>query len=54
MERFKITSEEAFRLLVTASEHHGLKLRDVAEELAATGQPRLATMPRRPTPGIAR
>jgi GAF domain-containing protein len=38
MERFKITDDLAFRLLVRASQDTNRKLRDIAEELAATGQ----------------
>jgi transcriptional regulator with GAF, ATPase, and Fis domain len=41
MERFKISSDEAFRLLVLASQHAHVKLRDIAEELAATGELRM-------------
>jgi GAF domain-containing protein len=37
MERYKITAEQAFTLLTHASQHHNVKLRDVAEELATTG-----------------
>lgn len=38
MERFKITAQEAFLLLVRASSELNLKLRNVAEQLAATGE----------------
>jgi GAF domain-containing protein len=38
MERFKITGQEAFLLLVTVSQHRNVKLRDVAEQLTATGE----------------
>jgi ANTAR domain/GAF domain len=38
MERFKITGDEAFTLLTLASQRTHRKLRDVAEELAATGE----------------
>jgi transcriptional regulator with GAF, ATPase, and Fis domain len=38
MERFKITSEMAFQLLILASQDTNLKLRDIAEELVSTGQ----------------
>lgn len=38
MERFKIDSQNAFNVLVAVSQHTHRKLRDVAEELAATGQ----------------
>jgi transcriptional regulator with GAF, ATPase, and Fis domain len=37
MERNKITSNEAFDLLITASQHSNRKLRDVAAELTDTG-----------------
>ncbi|HEV7872004.1 MAG TPA: GAF and ANTAR domain-containing protein [Modestobacter sp.] len=37
MERYKITSEQAFTLLTHASQRSNVKLRDVAEELTATG-----------------
>jgi len=38
MERYKISSVEAFRLLVITSQRTHRKLRDVAETLAATGE----------------
>ena len=37
MERYKITSEQAFTLLTHASQRTNVKLRDVAEELTTTG-----------------
>jgi GAF domain-containing protein len=37
MERYKITSEQAFTLLTHASQRSNVKLRDIAEELTATG-----------------
>jgi GAF domain-containing protein len=37
MERYKITAEQAFTLLTHASQRTNVKLRDVAEELTATG-----------------
>jgi GAF domain-containing protein len=37
MERHKITADQAFRLLVRASQDQNRKLRDLAEELATTG-----------------
>ena len=37
MERYRITADEAFELLRTASQHKNRKLRDLAEELASTG-----------------
>ncbi len=38
MERHKITSSEAFDLLVVASQRMNRKLRDIADDLTATGQ----------------
>ncbi|HEX8095628.1 GAF and ANTAR domain-containing protein [Jatrophihabitans sp.] len=38
MERFRITGDMAFRLLVRASQDTNRKLRDIAEELTATGE----------------
>ncbi|MHA3701806.1 GAF and ANTAR domain-containing protein [Jatrophihabitans sp. YIM 134969] len=38
MERYKLTAEQAFDLLITASQHTNEKLRDVAERLTATGE----------------
>jgi len=38
MERFKITAEQAFHMLMLASQHSNRKLRDIADELVATGQ----------------
>ncbi|WP_299952174.1 GAF and ANTAR domain-containing protein [uncultured Modestobacter sp.] len=37
MERYKVTSEQAFTLLTHASQRSNVKLRDIAEELTATG-----------------
>ena len=37
MERHRLTPDRAFTLLTRASQHTGLKLRDVAEELVRTG-----------------
>ena len=37
MERYKVTSEQAFTLLTHASQRSNVKLRDVAEELSSTG-----------------
>jgi GAF domain-containing protein len=37
MERYKVTSEQAFTLLTHSSQRTNVKLRDVAEELTATG-----------------
>ena len=47
MERHRLTGEQAFRLLAEASMHTNRKLRDVAEDLARTGELRPAT----PSPG---
>lgn len=38
MERFRITSEEAFALLIGASQRTNRKLRDVADHLTTTGE----------------
>ena len=38
MERYKITAEQAFFLLTTASQRNNRKLRDVAGDLTATGE----------------
>jgi transcriptional regulator with GAF, ATPase, and Fis domain len=38
MERFRISADEAFRLLVSASQRTHVKLRDLAEQVARTGQ----------------
>jgi len=38
MERHKVTADEAFRLLVRASQTLNVKLRDIAAQLAATGE----------------
>ena len=43
MERHKLTSDQAFRVLVEASMHANRKLRDIAEDLVRTGE--LATGP---------
>jgi len=37
MERYRITAEQAFTLLTHASQRSNVKLREVAEELTATG-----------------
>jgi AmiR/NasT family two-component response regulator len=37
MERYRITEDEAFERLRTASQHKNRKLRDLAEELARSG-----------------
>lgn len=38
MERYKLTGEQAFALLVRASQQTNTKLRDLAEQLVATGE----------------
>jgi AmiR/NasT family two-component response regulator len=38
MERYKITADQAFMLLIGSSQRTHLKLRDVAEQLTATGE----------------
>jgi len=37
MERYKVTEDQAFNVLSTASQHTGRKLRDVAQDLVRTG-----------------
>jgi hypothetical protein len=50
MERYKVTREEAFGLLAIASQNGNRKLRDIAADLAATGELPLPT-PRTPRRG---
>ncbi len=38
MERYKISSQDAFRLLVVASQHTNIRVHEVADYLARTGQ----------------
>jgi ANTAR domain-containing protein len=38
MERYKITPEQAFDLLIAASQHTHRKLYDIAGHLSATGE----------------
>jgi len=38
MERYKLTSQQAFAMLATASQNSNRKLRDVAENVATTGE----------------
>jgi len=38
MERYRISADEAFDRLRTASQHQNRKVRDLAEELASTGE----------------
>ena len=49
MERHKITADQAFGLLVRASQHRNLKLRDVADGLVRSGE-----LPERQLPGLRR
>ena len=37
MERYKVTSDQAFALLVQASQHENVKLRDIADRLTRSG-----------------
>ena len=37
MERYKVTADEAFRLLTAASMHTNRKVRDIARTLVLTG-----------------
>lgn len=53
MERYKFTPDQAFNLLSAASQHTGLKLRDVAQELVRTGTCRTVAEPRCSCPGTA-
>jgi transcriptional regulator with GAF, ATPase, and Fis domain len=46
MERYKIDPQDAFRLLVSASQATNVKLRDVADHLAQTGELRTPTSSR--------
>jgi AmiR/NasT family two-component response regulator len=38
MERFKVTADEAFALLVDASQHQNVRVADLAVQLAETGE----------------
>ena len=38
MERHKVTADAAFALLVRASQHNNVKLRDLAERLVRSGE----------------
>lgn len=38
MERYQLTGDKAFQLLVRVSQHHNRKLTDIAEELIRTGE----------------
>jgi AmiR/NasT family two-component response regulator len=38
MERFKVTADEAFHLLVESSQHRNVRVADLAVELADTGE----------------
>jgi GAF domain-containing protein len=48
MERFRLTSDQAFALLVRASQRTNTKLRDIADHLVRSGE--LADRPRTPRP----
>ncbi|HYO36827.1 MAG TPA: ANTAR domain-containing protein [Geodermatophilus sp.] len=48
IERYKVTAEQAFRLLADASMNANRKVRDVAEDLVLTGELTVAPTPRRP------
>lgn len=50
MERYKITAEQAFLLLTRASSKSNIKLRDVAEHLASSGEITTRRLPH-PSPG---
>jgi AmiR/NasT family two-component response regulator len=50
IERYKLTADQAFRLLVDASMHTNRKVRDVAENLVLTGELTDAPPTRRPPP----
>jgi len=50
IERYKVTADQAFRLLADASMKTNRKLRDVAEDLVLTGELTLPPSPRRPPP----
>lgn len=51
MERHKVTADEAFVLLVSASQHTNRKLQDIAEQLVHTGQLDVASRPPPPRRG---
>jgi GAF domain-containing protein len=48
VERYKLTAQQAFRLLAEASMHTNRKVRDIAEDLVLTGELTLAPRIRRP------
>ncbi len=50
IERYKLTAEQAFRLLADASMHTNRKVRDVAGDLVLTGELALPPSARRPPP----
>jgi GAF domain-containing protein len=54
MERYKITDSQAFSMLVVVSQRANRKLRDVAQELATTGELQSAPPPDHPRPGPPR
>jgi GAF domain-containing protein len=45
MERYKVTADEAFRLLTAVSMHTNRKVRELADDLALTGELELIGMP---------
>lgn len=51
MERHKVSGDEAFHMLVAVSQHLHRKLRDLADELARTGEIRTPPVRIRPRPG---
>lgn len=51
MERYKITADQAFQLMVMASQQGHHKLKDIAAEVASTGELRLPTPPPTSKPG---
>lgn len=50
MERYRLTGDQAFALLVRASQTTNIKLRDIAEHLAATGELPGSAYPGAPPP----
>jgi GAF domain-containing protein len=50
IERYRLTADQAFRLLAEASMHANRKVRDIAEELVLTGELPDARPSRRPPP----
>ncbi|WP_245588739.1 GAF and ANTAR domain-containing protein [Actinoalloteichus caeruleus] len=55
MERYKMTEDQAFALIRTQSQHRNVKIRDLAERIAATGEiPGATETSPSPTPPRAR